>query len=235
MLVPTVSYSQKLQFHGDNYDYITGKLDEYITFYFSENNLPMFYGNPIHEMIQDQTGEFSKYMTYDKGLKIRLDSFFYNNPERLNTTTELLPQYIFHFVYSDSLKGISRYEYRIGLDRYGQIIFMDFPHGYNFNSYDITSLDEAKKLADSVIKQGQFIYDSFSFNLIYDELYNELLWAFDYSQIDTIKRTKSLKYNTLKFLISTREQEVRNRFIDSTEILYINEKVDNEILLPILK
>jgi hypothetical protein len=174
-------------------------------------------------------------MVFIKGFKLNLADYFNSYPERLNKNNSLIPHYIFHYVFSDSVVGIRRYELRIGLDNLGQIVFLDFPHIYGFESYGLMPLDNAIRFSDSLTLIEKYTYDNFGYYLQYDTLKNDLKWEIYYSKSDTIDNSYTIS-NFLNYEFSTREHELLKMDYDTSNLkLRIEELEFEEELIPIIR
>jgi len=170
------SFAQKLQYDSDNIIYLASDMDDYVQEINQLDSFPKSISERLDFLIKNQTGDFSNKMVFTKGFKLNLADYFNNYPERLNKNNSLIPHYISHYVFSDSVVGIHRYELRIGLDNLGQIVFFDFPHSYDFESYRLMSLDNAVRFSDSLTLIEKYTYDNFGYYLHYDTLRNDLNW-----------------------------------------------------------
>lgn len=223
------SYSQKLQFCSENMVYLNGKMETYVNEYKQLDSFPPFIIENLQILLQNQTGDFASKMTFNRGLILDLVSYFNDFPEDLNRSENIIPQYIFHFNYCDSIVGVHKYELRIGLDNIGQILFFDFPHGYNFKSYSLMPLDKAVQLSDSIVIDENFNYDSRNFHLLFDTLRNDLNWFVVYAQNDTIDENYTLS-KFLNFKFSTREHQLLEMYYDTAEFMMPLINIEEEII-----
>jgi hypothetical protein len=227
------SFAQKLQYDADRIAYLASGIDDYVNEINQLDSFPKVINERLHFLIKNQTGDFYDKMTFLKGFEVNLTAYFNNYPERLNKNNSLIPHYIFHYVYSDSVVGIRRYELRIGLDNLGQIVFFDFPHNYGFESYRLMPLDNAVQLADSITMVEKYAYDNFGYYLQYDTLRNDLKWEIYYSKTDTLDNSYTIS-NFLNYEFSTKSHHLLKMDYDTSDLRLPIVEIEEEII-PILK
>jgi hypothetical protein len=204
-------------------------MDNFILEYLSLDSFPDIIVNRVSELMKSQVGNNYDKMIFTRGYSIALEDYYNKYPERLNLFNNIIPRYVFHYVFSDTTVGIKKYELRLGIDYIGQIIFLDFPHSHNFSSYSFLSLDNAISSTDSLTQIENYRYDDYDYNLRYDTSRNDLIWYIYYSRIDTLD-SSFLQYNHLNFEISTRDNKVLRMDYDTSDMVSPIMEIEEDII-----
>lgn len=226
--------AQVLQYESDKLYYSTSDMDKYIVDYKKFEDFPIHIQKIVTDLLKNQLGSNFNKLTFEYGYGLQLEDYFNDFPKNINKYNTIVPHYIFHFNWSDPTVGISKYTFRLGIDNIGQIIYLDFPHSYNFKSYDFMTLDGAVKIADSITIIEQYHFDHNGYYLSYDNLRNDLIWNIYYSHTDTIEN-KYYKNDHLNFDISTRSHKLLRFYYDTSNLILPIQEIGEEEIVPLKK
>ena len=100
----------------------------------------------------------------------------------------IIPKYDITFLLRDNSIGIKRYSLNIRLDRYGQILYSNWPKGGYNNKLEFAS---PAKILQFALKQAEFKrHDTTGYlvDFYYNDRVDKLCWVFKFPKLTELKR-----------------------------------------------
>ena len=150
------------------------------------DSLPIGIREIASDFIKNWFGIYSSKTTFYDAQIFPIDLAIINNIKRLkerNNNLVLIPYYDLNYSFRDTSIGISQYWVNIGIDKFGQIMYCNFPSFYD-NNRRINSFHIAKVYSDSVImtKCPQCLKEEYTIDLKYNKNNEILYWEICYQK-----------------------------------------------------
>lgn len=147
-------------------------------------SLPYNIQKVLFDFQSQRFGYYQDNLFFHSGYFYNLDSIAKNHQEVLSDNRKelwVIPQYDLKYIFKDKSLGISQYWIDIKLDKYGQVLYCNFPNMVH-RDLKLISLNQVISLGDSLLLDTeQELKDAaIKVDLIYDKEKEILIWKLCY-------------------------------------------------------
>ena len=148
------------------------------------NELPERIQGLLLTFIADRFNNYSSSITFENAQIFQVDSLCFsdiNLIEKRNVIVEPIPYYDLNYSFKDINLGIQQYWINIGMDKFGQVIYCNFPY-LETPRKDINSLNKVKEYSDSIMinMYPEINRTTYKIDLKYNSDNDILFWQFCY-------------------------------------------------------
>lgn len=150
------------------------------------------------QVIRNSMTAFENNVYFMRGQIIDLENLFASDSATPLDYRYQIPAYQLYFEWRDTAMGVESYCFEMNLDRYGQVISIDWPRDNFAKKQDFAKTDKVYAAAQKYAKGKNYKTATCLYELKYETKYDNLCWHLSFYQQGGVKGKKFVReYKTI--------------------------------------